>query len=507
MSFISFEFFAFIFLLLIIYFLMPGKWQWITIPIFSMAFYLSYGIESVGFILFTIILTYIMGILLKQTDEWFSEKRKQCEDKQLKKQYKEDCARTKKKIMLLGLMVNFGIWAVLKYVSILKFMPLGISIYTFIAAGYCIDVYRGKFAAEKNFLKYCSFVTFFPHIVQGPFSRYDMLGTTLFEKHSFDYERFGQGALRMAWGYFKKLVVANRITIVVDIIMAGDSQYGGIYVFLLFILLPIRLYADFSGYMDIVAGLCHILGIRLQENFIQPFFAKSIDEFWRRWHITLGAWFRDYLFYPVSMSKSVQKVSKKLKTKVSPSTARLIPSYIALVFVWTATGLWHGRTPNYILWGWINLFCIVTGMQFKSFYTKIKQFLHISDENRIWQGFQMVRTFLIFGFAEMVSDTRSMYGIFMNCKSLISEFNWQLIFNPLALFPGLSVQDLVILAGSVLVIVVLDVLKEKKIDIYELVHRIPVVVRYVGYVVLFYGIILLGYFGADVAEGFMYAQF
>lgn len=507
MSFVSIQFIVFLALLLVIYFRLPDKWQWKVIPLFSLWFYVSYGVQYIGFIVGTVVITYLMGIWLNRADDRLEELKEQCTDREQKKQCKKNCAKAKKKIMLVGLTANFGVWAVLKYANLVDFLPLGISIYTFIAAGYCIDVYRGKYRAERNFLKYCSFITFFPHIVQGPFSRYDVLGKTLFEHHRFEYRRFGQGVVRVAWGYFKKLVIANRLSVVVELIMADSSGYGGIYILLLIILLPIRLYADFSGYMDIVVGLCHVMGIRLQENFKQPIFAKSIDEFWRRWHITLGAWFRDYLFYPVSMSKPVQNISKKCKNLVSSATARLIPSYLALIVVWSATGLWHGGSPNYLLWGWINLFCIVTSMQFKPLYTKAKNRLHISDENRIWQLVQMARTFLIFGFAEMVSDTQSIYGIFMKCKSLIYNRNWQLFFSPLELFPGLEVSDLWILVVGIALMLMIDILKEKGFSIDELVHRIPTVPRYVCYIMLLYSILLFGYIGADAAEGFMYAQF
>lgn len=507
MSFVSIQFFAFLAVLFCVYFLVPRKWQWKVLPLFSIWFYISYGVQYIGFILCTVLMTYFMAVRLNRTDHKFAQLKQQCDNKEQRKKYKEKYIKSKKIIMLAGLSLNFGIWAILKYANLVDFLPLGISIYSFVAAGYCIDVYRGKYQAEKNLLKYCSFITFFPHIVQGPFSRYDVLGSTLFEKHDFDFERFAQGSLRMAWGYLKKLVIANRMTVAVDLIMADTVGFDGIYIFWLFILLPVRLYADFSGYMDIAAGLCHILGIRLQENFMQPFFAKSIDEFWRRWHITLGAWFRDYLFYPVSMSKLTQKISKRCKNKFSPATARLIPSYIALIFVWSATGLWHGGSPNFLLWGWINLFCIVTSMQFKPFYARIKNRLHIADENRIWQAVQMIRTFLIFGFAEMVSDTRSIYGIFMKCKALVCGRNWNLIFEPLKLFPDLSIQEVFVLIIGVSIIFIIDVLKERQVNIYSLVQRIPMLPRYIAYCTLLYSIILLGYFGADATEGFMYAQF
>lgn len=161
MSLISFPFFAFVLVLLAVYYLMPGRWQWIVIPIFSTAFYLSYGTASVIFLVVTMAVTYTVGILLNRTDDRFAALRRGCSEKEQKKKYKADCVKTKKRIMLVGLFVDFAIWFLFKFTSPLSFSPLGISIYTFIAAGYCIDVYRGKYRVEKNVLKYCSFVSFF----------------------------------------------------------------------------------------------------------------------------------------------------------------------------------------------------------------------------------------------------------------------------------------------------------------------------------------------------------
>lgn len=507
MPLLSFPFFVFVLVLMAAYYWIPCKWQWIVIPVFNLLFYFSYGAAAVCFLAATMFLTYTMGILLNRTDDRFSALRKACDDKEQKKRYKADCVKTKKRIMLVGLFVDFAFWFLFKFTSLFSFSPLGISVYTFIAAGYCIDVYRGKYRAERNLLKYASFVSFFPHIVQGPFSRYDSLKETLFEGRRFNFDRLEQGMIRIVWGCFKKLVIADRMKVVIDTILPKDSGYGGVYVFLLFIILPIQLYADFSGYMDIVAGICHMLGIRLQENFKQPFFARSIDEFWRRWHITLGAWFRDYLFYPVSMSRAVQKISARCGKRLSPALARLIPSYIALFFVWTATGLWHGKTWNFLLWGWINLFCIASSMQFKPLYERIKRRLHITEGNRALRLFQMARTFLIFGFAEMVSDIPSIYGIWTKCRSLLCEHNWYLLARPLQLFSGLAARDLVILGIGVVMMLVLDILKEKNVDLYGAAGRIPVVFRYLGYVSLFYAVILLGYGGGNAAGGFMYEQF
>jgi hypothetical protein len=207
------------------------------------------------------------------------------------------------------------------------------------------------------------------------------------------------------------------------------------------------------------------------------------------------------------MSKWVQKLAKKSKKIMAPSISRLLPSCIALLFVWSATGLWHGGSWSYLLWGWINLFCILSSMLLKPVYDKAKKICHISDENKVWKLYQMSRTFMIFGFAEMVSDKQSITGTISLCKSLFTECNWNVVLAPLELLPGLKNTEIIVLIISVLLMYMVDVLKEKQVNIYELLHRWPTILRYTFYVALFYIVILFGYTGVNVAEGFMYAQF
>ena len=372
MAFISFNFAIFLIILLLVYFLIPQKWQWIVLLCANYIFYMAAGCLYVFYIILTTVTAYFCAIWVERIKADYKSITAEGMLKAEKKAHKATMNKKQKKIMALCLAANFGVWIILKYsvflggnmqkllnlfywdiqISIPKFvLPLGISFYTFIAMGYCIDVYRGKYPAEKNFGKFALFISFFPHIIQGPFSRYNKLKETLFAPHSFSMDRLGEGALRILWGIFKKTVIAYRFGIVADNLYEQDSGYWGIHIIILMVFVTLQLYADFSGYMDIACGVSHIMGIRLEENFEQPFFAKSIEEFWRRWHITLGAWFRDYVFYAISMGKKVQALSRKLRQKLGNTLARMIPSYIALFFVWTATGLWHGAAWYYLIWG------------------------------------------------------------------------------------------------------------------------------------------------------------
>lgn len=528
MSFLSVRFLMFVVILVCAYFLLPRRWQQGVLLCANTVFYLSAGVKYAGFILLTSMTAWWFARLVERTNDHFKELRKQCVTREEKQENKAACTRQKKKIMGAVLGLNLGIWILLKYTGFLagnlenllqelgmdiafavpKFvLPLGISFYTFIAMGYCIDVYRGKYGAEKSFFRFLLFVSFFPHIIQGPFSRYDKLKDSLLQEHVFSFDRMCQGMLRMLWGFFKKLVIADRLSIAVTSIYANEGEAGGIYILMLMILVTLQLYADFSGYMDIACGVCRILGIELQENFRQPFFSRSIEELWRRWHITLGAWFRDYVFYAVSMSKAVQSFGKKCKGKLSPATARMIPSYLALLAVWTATGLWHGAAWYFLIWGWMNMVIIVVSMQLAPVYERCRNKLHIRAESRGWRLFQMVRTFLLFGYMEMFSDSGSTMASLRLTAGLFSGRNWGLVKHPMLLMPGLSMLDAGIVAAGLLVMLAADVLKEKGKDLHQVLEAVPMVPRYIAYAVLFYMIILLGNTGANLSGGFMYAQF
>lgn len=505
MSLLSLRFLAFLLILLLTYYLLPKRWQWVVLLCANIAFYLSAGVKYVGFLVVTAVTAWHAAMLVEKTNEKFKQLRKGCSTKEEKQANKAECAKQKKKIMTCVMIFNFGLWAVLKY--LLHASVLGISFYTFIAMGYCIDVYRGKYPAEKRFDRFLLFVSFFPQMVQGPFSRYDKMKDTLLEEHPFSFDRLGAGILRMLWGFFKKMVIADRLGTVTAAIYAGEIAHGGIYVPVLMAAVTLQLYADFSGYMDIVCGICQMLGIRLQENFRQPLFSCSVEEVWRRWHITLGAWFRDYVFYAVSMSKWAQNLGKKCREKLGPATARMIPSYLALVAVWTATGLWHGASWCFLLWGWMNLIIIVGSMQLQPVYAKIREKLHIKENSRAFAVFQMLRTFCIFGFMEMVSDAGNIASAVSVCRSFFTVFNWGLIKHPLSLFLGLEAVDVIVVLIGLGLMLFVDVMKEKGCSVHAVLEKIPMPVRYLGYAVIFYGIILLGNTGADLTGGFMYAQF
>ncbi|HOB20919.1 MAG TPA: MBOAT family O-acyltransferase, partial [Candidatus Atribacteria bacterium] len=245
---------------------------------------------------------------------------------------------------------------------------MGISFYTFQTMGYIIDVYRGKHPAERNFFKLALFVSFFPQLIQGPISRFSDLAQTLYKEHSFDSRNISFGIQRILWGYFKKVVLADRILVAVNTLIKNPDTYQGAYVLIGMLFYAYQLYADFTGGIDITIGIAQVLGIEVKENFHRPYFSKNIVEYWRRWHITMGTWFRDYLFYPLSVSKPMLNISKHSRRLFGEALGKRIPVYLSTFIVWFATGIWHGASWNFIVWGLMNCVVILISQELKPFY-------------------------------------------------------------------------------------------------------------------------------------------
>ena len=528
MTLVSFQFLAFVIILLCLYFTVPKKLQWVVLLIANFIFYALNGVRLIIYIVFTIITTYFAALCVEDANLKVKlQIKREGITSEEKKAIKQEGNREKRMLCTVALVCNFGLWIVLKYSvfflgsfnQLLQWtglswgfplpsflLPLGISFYTFQAMGYLIDIYRGKYSAERNVLKFALFLSFFPHIVQGPFSRFNELGATLFEQHKFSYDRLCEGCRRILWGCFKKLLVADKIGIAVNEIFANYTSYSGVYIFAVAIFYGIQIYADFSGYMDIVCGVSHIMGIELAENFRQPYFAKSIEDFWRRWHITLGRWFRDYLFYPISMGKFAQRLGRRSREKLGAYVGKLIPSYFALIFVWTSTGLWHGANWTYLIWGFLNLFVIILSMQLEPVYSKVKVKLHIAENSRGWNVVMIARTFVLVCLFRFFSRASSVDEAVYMYKNMLAENNLFLLFNPTSLFPGMVWKDIIIFLMGTVCIFVVDVLNEMgKWD--KIKQEAPILIRNVGYVAIIFAIILFAGGSSDLVGGFLYAQF
>lgn len=493
MGFTSIRFAIFTGALLILYYRIPKKGQWLLLLAASFAFYLLTRAEYLVFIGLTILTTYTATMVMD------------CNQDALGK-----AAKGKNRLpLLVCLVLNFGVLALCKICLIapipadtpLSFLgialPLGISFFTFQTMGYVIDVYRGTVKAERNILKLALFVSYFPALIQGPISKYSQLSPQLQARHDYDGKQLSFGLQRMLWGYFKKLVIADRIAPAV-LILRGQ-EHTGLAFGLLTILYAVQIYGDFTGGIDITLGLSQALGIILPENFTRPFFSRNIAEYWRRWHITLGAWMKEYIFYPVSVSRPMRSLSKSARRRWGNFGKRL-PVYAASVATWFVTGIWHGLTPNFILWGLLNCAVIVLSEELSPLYRKFHSRFRLKDRKG-YALFEVLRTFLLMNLIRVCDLFPDPGEYFRRLGTLFSNF--QICWAEL----GLTHLDWCILAFGIVLMLAVSLIQEKKGSLRELLWHRPAL-RYTLIFSLLVVIVLMGSYGVGYdASSFIYNQF
>ena len=367
MSFLSFEFAVFIIILLIAYYTVFKNNQWLLLLCGSLVFYCFASPYYLIFLIFSIATAYFTALKMAERDK--ITKAAKVDKNPDYKSIKTRIEKEKRRLLVLCLVLNAGILIVLKYtgffmdtitgichyfgadyapVEINFILPLGISFYTFMTISYLLDVYWGVCEAQGNIFKYALYIAYFPHITQGPIDSYADVRGELYERHTFNSQEFMDGIYRVILGLFKKLVIAGRLAVYVDAVYSSPKSYTGLTMMFATVFYAFQMYCDFSGYMDIAIGVSKMFGIHIAENFNIPYLSKSIPEYWRRWHITLGVWFRTYIFYPVIRSNLCKKISKRIKKR---ATASLVTTVIGLACVWLLTGFWHGASWHYVMHG------------------------------------------------------------------------------------------------------------------------------------------------------------
>ncbi|MCL1914863.1 MAG: MBOAT family protein [Eubacteriaceae bacterium] len=525
MSFISYSFVAFLAVLYVLYYLLPKKTQWLLLLVGSLVFYAHAGWYSFIFILVVAAVVYTAGIKIQDQydarDEEISANQ-QLFSKDEQRQIKAQAKAKAKTFLAASLATVLGILAVIKYTSFVinnvnsiigsnfvpyRFiLPMGISFYTFQSVGYAADVYWEKTRAERNPLKLMLFVSFFPQLVQGPISRFGELSGTLLSEHKFEPKQAAFGFQRVLWGFFKKLVVADRLVILVRSLILDPAAYRGAYVVLLVFFYAIQLYSDFTGGIDIAIGAAEMFGVVVAENFARPFFSKNAAEYWRRWHITMGAWFKDYVFYPVSVSKAMQRISSKSRSTFGQKIGRRIPVYLTSIVVWAATGIWHGAAWNFVVWGLLNCLVIIVSQEMEPAYKKFHEKYPFSN-TRAYDFLQIVRTFWIMGFIRVLDCYQNVPLTFRQVASVFTASNWSVLFNGSLLELGLSEADFVAVALGCIVMVSVSLLQEKG-SVRELLAAKPTVLRYSVVWLALASIILLGAYGIGFdANQFIYNRF
>jgi len=530
MSFTSFDFLYFVAIFLILYYVLPKKARYLVLLAASYAFYIITCKGYVVYILLTTVTTYFSAVkisALAAVQKDYLKENKESLSKEDKKNYKAKIKKQQKLFLVSALVFNFGILAVLKYADFLfqninlfklhvfgstnflpmlnLVLPLGISFYIFQSMGYVIDIYYGKYEAEKNFLKVALFVSFFPQIVQGPISRFNELAPSLFEGHDYEEKNITYGLYQIFWGLFKKLLIADRVAGFVSCAMENYQQAGGTYLLLAIFLYSMEIYGDFSGGIDITIGVARLFGVRVVNNFERPFFSKSVEEYWRRWHITLGTWFKDYIFYPLTVAKWMINLGKWCRKHFGDAFGKRVPIYLSMFIVWFTTGLWHGAQWRYIVWGLLNFVILTFSTEAEPLYQKINAALK-------WNGtfiqrlFRVVRTFWIMSFLRVfdVSTCGMGQAVTVIKKALTDWCPLQMVHIETL---GLEEQEFWCAITAIVIVFIVDLIQRKG-SIRDRLYALPLAARWTVTALLVIAVVVFGSYGIGYdSRAFIYLQF
>lgn len=488
-----------------IYAITPAKYRYLTllaVSLLCIAWMSGYGVV---FLLTTILTTYLSGMIMDKITE---KNDTEGLDKQVRKQIKAKVKRQKKVVVSCYIAINLGILLVLKYfnffsvssANLLRFfgsnttplilklaVPLGLSYYTLQALSYVIDVFRGKYKAEKNLFKLALFIAFFPQLHEGPFGRYDALMPQMCSGQRITLENLYNGVAKILWGLFKIFMVANRAAMISDAVFGSYEKYGGFTILLGGAAFTLQLYAEFSGYIDIARGISKVFGIELAQNFDMPFLAQNVAEFWRRWHISLGAFFRDYVFYPVSTSKGMRKLTQKMNFNV----ASFISVAVSLGVVWFLTGLWHGASGKYICYG-LYYFLLIWAFNLVSPWTE-KQLAKagIKQDNKILICVRILKTWIYVLIGMMMFRAENMTVFFSMIGSIFRSGE------QFALFQTMEVPDFVVLILSTLTMIAGAFLKLHHFDVEQRFNELTPYKKYAVCFLVFCVVVIFGAYGLD----------
>ena len=524
MTFLSVTFLLFLAASLVLYYLLPKKFQWIILLAAGAVFYLWGGVKTAGYLAFSIAVTYAAGLGLEALNH-----RRGTIPKDDKARLDAN-KRARKAVCAAAILLNFGMLYMLKYFGFTEeivvglvralggswnpptvsfLLPLGVSFYVFQSTGYVIDQYRGKYPAEHNPAKFALFVSFFPQMVQGPISRFDSLAPQLFGGHDLRAENLRDGILRFMWGCFKKMVIADRAAVAVSAFFAESGAYSGSVTAFSVLLYCINLYADFSGGIDMTVGAARMFGTTLDENFRRPIFATSLSEYWRRWHITLGGWMRDYVFYPLSLSPAFTKLGRWGRKHLGGRVGKILHTSAATFVVYFLIGLWHGANFRYIAYGFLNGFIITSSLLLADVYADWRKKLHVKADSTGWRLFGMARTSLIVFFGRYITRSPRLLTAFSLIGRTFADFRIGDLFSGVPLSLGLGVGDYLIIALSTAAVLVVEYIEEKHDQpMTDVLAEQSGLVQWIVMAALMTALLLFGIFrGSYIASEFIYMQY
>ncbi len=493
MLFNSLEFLFFFPIVLMIYFIIPRKLRYIWLLMTSYYFYFSLSPQYVILLALLTLLTFFTGILMERATQ-----------------------KRKKGLMVLCLLLSLGTLGVFKYSTFVidsingvlttmhmtpvssrfnPILPIGISFYTFQAVGYIIDLYHGKIKVERNVAKYALFVSFFPNILSGPIERGKNIlpQIHLLEKiRLWDYDRVTSGAVLMLWGYFQKMVIADRVALLVNEVYDHYHMYGSIAILTATLFFSVQVYCDFASYSNMAIGAAKIMGIELMRNFETPYFSRSVGEFWRRWHISLSTWFRDYLYIPLGGNRC-----SKWK------------HYRNLMIVFLVSGLWHGASWGYVVWGALHGVYQLIGIQTKQLRKRVADRLQFKQESFSYKLMQMGMTFSLVGFAWIFFRAEKITQAGAMIRRIFTRWDpWSLLDESIYTW-GLDRKEFWIAITAIGVLLLVDLVRRlKKQDVIQLLNTQCIWFRWGLYLTLLFAVLILGQYGpAYDPQAFLYFEF
>lgn len=523
-SFFSLHYLLFFFpAALLMYSLAPKKQKNAALLLISFGFFFLVSGALLVFLLLTIFSIWLFGLWLSKIQKEKDAAVKAAEKSQ-RKALRHHYLMRSRTVLGLAAFVHIGALLVLKYsgffmenVNLLLHtdfpvpafaLPIGISFFTLQAFSYLFDVYRGTIEADRNIFRLALFVSFFPQIVEGPICRYSQTAQALWDVKGITYHNLTLGLQRFLYGMMKKLVVADRLNAFIDAVFTGYQEVSGGIIAIGALCYTIQLYMDFSGAMDAVTGIAQIFGVVMPENFRQPFFARSVSEFWTRWHISLGGWFRDYIFYPVSMSKPVKNLTTAIRKKFGNRWSAMAMAGIALFCVWSCNGLWHGAAWSYIFFGMYHFALILTGNICEPWSKKVLERLHISPDCKPFRLFQILRTGVLVVIGELFFRAEGLRAGLTMFRKMVTDFQFTGVnaqyFDALSIDP----KDFLIVGITCLIVFVISCLKERGIAVRQALLEKPTALRWaLMYALLFYILIFGAYGKGYVPVNPMYANF
>lgn len=498
MLFNSIEFLIFFPIVVLVYFVIPKKLKHLWLLIASYYFYMSWNAKYALLILISTVITYVSGLLIEKV------KTSSCDE--AKKTVLKRWVVAGSFVSNLGILfyykyLNFSLIIITKIFEKVHIqlntpvfdiiLPVGISFYTFQALSYTMDVYRNEIYAEKNFFRYALFVSFFPQLVAGPIERSKNLLRQLAVPKKFSFENAREGLLLMLWGFFLKIVLADRIAIFVDTVYGDFSAYSGTYFIVATMLFAMQVYCDFAGYSTIAMGAAKVLGITLMENFDAPYLSTSVAEFWRRWHISLTSWFKDYLYIPLGGGRKGK-----------------FRKYINKLIVFLISGLWHGASFTYVIWGVLNGIYQVVGEILQPVRDKLVLLLHLNRESLAHKLIHIAGTFVLVDFSLIFFRAKGVGDALRIIRSIFTVKNPWILFDGSLYECGLDEKNFHLMLIGIAILLFADFCKSKGIQIRQVIIKQDYWFRWVFIASVVSAILTFGIWGPTYNEAnFLYFQF